>query len=131
MNAVFPVSYREPGRGDHDFGVGVGSKRSSTHAAAARTHTRLGAERDGSLEGWYQNPDGTFSLLVGYFNRNQKETLDIPIGPNNQIEPGGLDQGQPTHFLPLCRGSTSCVHKRTTPVGTVAAVSSAAGPTFM
>src|SRR4030095_2979918 len=37
---------------------------------------------------------------VGYFNRNQKETLDIPVGPNNRIEPGGPDRGQPTHFLP-------------------------------
>lgn len=54
----------------------------------------------GAFEGWYQNPDGSFTLLVGYFSRNQKETLDIPVGPNNQIEPGGPDQGQPTHFLP-------------------------------
>jgi len=54
----------------------------------------------GAYEGWYQNPDGTYSLLVGYFNRNQKEALDIPLGPNNRIEPGGPDRGQPTHFLP-------------------------------
>lgn len=53
-----------------------------------------------AFEGWYENDDGSFSLLVGYFNRNLKETLDIPIGPNNRIEPGGPDQGQPTHFLP-------------------------------
>lgn len=53
----------------------------------------------GGYEGWYKNADGTFSLLVGYFNRNSKQTLDIPIGPNNRIEPGGPDQGQPTHFL--------------------------------
>ena len=39
-------------------------------------------------------------VLVGYFNRNTKQELDIPIGPNNRIEPGGPDQGQPTHFLP-------------------------------
>jgi len=54
----------------------------------------------GAYEGWYQNPDGSYSLLVGYFNRNQKETLDIPVGPDNRIEPGGPDMGQPTHFLP-------------------------------
>ena len=54
----------------------------------------------GAFEGWYQNPDGTYSLLLGYFNRNSKELLDIPVGPNNRIEPGGPDQGQPTHFLP-------------------------------
>jgi hypothetical protein len=53
-----------------------------------------------AFEGWYQNTDGSYTLLVGYFNRNLKETLDIPVGPNNRIEPGGPDQGQPTHFLP-------------------------------
>lgn len=53
-----------------------------------------------AFEGWYTNPDGSFTLLVGYFNRNLKQTLDIPIGPDNRIEPGGPDQGQPTHFLP-------------------------------
>ena len=52
-----------------------------------------------SFEGWYRNPDGSVSLSFGYMNRNYQETLDIPIGPNNRIEPGGPDQGQPTHFL--------------------------------
>jgi hypothetical protein len=54
----------------------------------------------GAFEGWFPNPDGTFSLLLGYYNRNQKETIDIPVGANNRIEPGGPDYGQPTHFLP-------------------------------
>jgi hypothetical protein len=53
-----------------------------------------------AYEGWFKNADGTFSLLVGYFNRNHKETLDIPVGPDNRVDPGGPDQGQPTHFLP-------------------------------
>ena len=53
----------------------------------------------GAFEGWFPNPDGSFSLLIGYYNRNQKQTLEIPAGPNNRIEPGGPDQGQPTHFL--------------------------------
>jgi hypothetical protein len=52
-----------------------------------------------SFEGWYPNPDGTFTLSFGYFNRNFQEALDIPIGPNNHIEPGPADQGQPTLFL--------------------------------
>ncbi|MBV8842652.1 MAG: hypothetical protein JO307_07560 [Bryobacterales bacterium] len=52
-----------------------------------------------AFEGWFANADGTFSLLWGYFNRNFKQELDIPIGENNRIEPGGPDQGQPTHFL--------------------------------
>jgi hypothetical protein len=53
-----------------------------------------------AYEGWFYSKDGSISLLVGYFNRNQKQELDIPIGPNNRIEPGGPDFGQPTHFLP-------------------------------
>ena len=51
-----------------------------------------------AYEGWYFNPDGTISMLIGYYNRNAKEALDIPVGPNNRVEPGPLDQGQPTHF---------------------------------
>jgi hypothetical protein len=53
-----------------------------------------------AFEGWFYKPDGSISLLVGYFNRNLKQVLDIPVGPNNRIEPGGPDYGQPTHFLP-------------------------------
>ena len=53
-----------------------------------------------AFEGWFQNPDGTYSILIGYYNRNQQQELDIPVGPENKIEPGGPDQGQPTHFLP-------------------------------
>ena len=52
-----------------------------------------------AFEGWYQNPDGTFTLSFGYYNRNLDEIVDIPIGPNNRVEPGGPDQGQPTRFL--------------------------------
>lgn len=54
----------------------------------------------GALEGWYTNPDGTHSFLIGYYNRNHVDPTDIPIGPDNNIEPGGPDMGQPTHFLP-------------------------------
>ena len=51
-------------------------------------------------EGWEKNPDGSFNLVFGYFNRNWAEEINLPVGPNNNIEPGGPDQGQPTHFLP-------------------------------
>ncbi len=54
----------------------------------------------GVFEGWFHNPDGSFSLLFGYYNRNLKEGVDIAVGPNNRIEPGGPDRGQPTHFIP-------------------------------
>ena len=52
------------------------------------------------FEGWYQNADGSFSISFGYFNRNTREILDIPIGPANHISPGGPNRGQPTHFHP-------------------------------
>ena len=61
---------------------------------------QFGASITGAFEGWYNNPDGSRSFLVGYFNRNTQQELDIPVGPNNRIEPLGPDVGQPTHFLP-------------------------------
>ncbi len=54
----------------------------------------------GAFEGWFRNPDGSATILAGYFNRNTGSALDIPIGEGNKIEPGGPDRGQPTHFLP-------------------------------
>lgn len=52
-----------------------------------------------ALEGWFKNADGTFTLLVGYYNRNET-AVEIPIGPNNRLDPGGPDMAQPTYFLP-------------------------------
>ena len=51
-----------------------------------------------AFEGWYYDKDGSQRVMVGYFNRNTKQEFDIPAGPNNRIEPGPADQGQPTHF---------------------------------
>ena len=53
-----------------------------------------------AFEGWWQNEDGTYSLFFGYMNSNWVEEFDVPIGPDNHIEPGGPDRGQPTHFYP-------------------------------
>jgi len=51
-------------------------------------------------EGWIRSSDGTFTMVFGYFNRNYKEEIVIPAGPDNKIEPGEPDRGQPTYFLP-------------------------------
>lgn len=51
-----------------------------------------------AFEGWGPQKDGQNVILIGYFNRNKDQEVDIPIGPNNRIEPGGPDYGQPTHF---------------------------------
>jgi hypothetical protein len=56
------------------------------------------------FEGWIRNADGTFDLVFGYFNRNWQEELAIPAGPDNKLEPGAPDRGQPTYFLPRRQG---------------------------
>lgn len=53
-----------------------------------------------AYEGFWRNADGTFDLMFGYYNRNWEEEIDLPIGPANTLDPGGPDQGQPTHFFP-------------------------------
>jgi hypothetical protein len=61
---------------------------------------QFGGSVTAAFEGWYDNPDGTHSFLIGYFSRNTQAALDIPIGSSNHFEPGNPDMGQPTHFLP-------------------------------
>ena len=63
----------------------------------AQTHFATGQDVQPVYEGWETNADGTFSMVFGYLNRNYDEEIDVPIGPNNTIDPGG-DRGQPTHF---------------------------------
>ena len=65
----------------------------------SQTVRERGSSLTGAYEGWFYGRDGSTYALVGYFNRNTKQEFDVPIGPNNRIEPGGPDQGQPTHFL--------------------------------
>jgi hypothetical protein len=53
-----------------------------------------------AYEGFSVNEDGSYRLWFGYFNRNRDRVFDVPIGPDNRIEPYGPDAGQPTHFFP-------------------------------
>ena len=50
------------------------------------------------FDGWYDNGDGTVTYQFGFMNRNTEEIVDIPIGPDNTLEPAELDGVQPTHF---------------------------------
>ena len=50
------------------------------------------------FEGWARVPDGTFDLYFGYLNRNWVQKLHVPVGPANNVQPGGPDRGQPTFF---------------------------------
>jgi hypothetical protein len=52
------------------------------------------------FDGWYRNPDGTVTLSFGYSNLNLTEVVEIPLGPNNFIEPTEFDGRQPTSFPP-------------------------------
>lgn len=74
----------------------------AVHLSAQVRYAR-GQDVAPAFEGWEHNPDGTYSMVFGYLNRNYEEEVDIPIGSDNNIasggEPGG-DRGQPTHFYP-------------------------------
>ena len=77
-------------------GVLVLSPRSSR----AQIPERAGQSVVPVYEGWEQNSDGSYEMYFGYMNRNYTEELNIPVGPNNTMEPGGPDRGQPGYFYP-------------------------------
>lgn len=53
------------------------------------------------FDGFYENADGTITFSFGYSNLNREELVEIPLGPNNFIEPKEFDGGQPTSFPPV------------------------------
>lgn len=56
------------------------------------------------FNGWVKNKDGSVTMIFGFANRNQEEIVDIPLGPDNHIEPAQFDGVQPTHFPVYSRG---------------------------
>ena len=58
------------------------------------------------MEGWYANEDGTYSISFGYLNLNQ-DTLEIPVGEDNFLEPAEFNGLQPTTFFPDTIGVSS------------------------
>ena len=68
--------------------------------SAQRLSYSSGQNISPAFEGWEKDDNGSRYFLFGYMNRNWDEEPHIPIGPDNNIEPGGPDLGQPTHFLP-------------------------------
>ena len=89
---VVIVSFETPGAAQNT-NVG-GQDRGLTYASGQSVVPIFG--------GWAENPDGSFDLHFSYLNRNWVEEIDIPVGPDNNIQPAppGSDAGQPTHFLP-------------------------------
>ena len=53
------------------------------------------------FDGWYANADGTTTFSFGYSNLNRDEVVEIPLGPDNFIEPKEYDGRQPTSFPPV------------------------------
>ena len=82
------------------LGAAAMSAQSLPQTYIPQTKFARGQDVVPSFDGWLRNADGTFTMVFGYFNRNFEEELVIPPGPNNKIEPGVPDQGQPTYFLP-------------------------------
>src|SRR5947208_774687 len=76
----------------------------SIAVVAPRAQTRFtyssGQPLSPAYEGWMYNADGSVTMYFGYMNTNWLQEFDISVGPENGIEPGGPDQGQPTHFYP-------------------------------
>jgi hypothetical protein len=71
----------------------------SHNSAQSLTYSR-GQAVSPAFEGWEANPDGSASFLFGYMNNNWEEEIDVPVGPDNGFDSVGVEQGQPTHFLP-------------------------------
>ena len=69
-------------------------------SAAPQVRYATGQDVVPVFEGWERNADGSFNMAFGYMNRNYEEEIDVPVGANNTLEPGGIDQGQPAHFYP-------------------------------
>ncbi len=77
-----------------------GASAACLHAQFTFPGARYNRGQDVSptFDGWERNPDGSFRLYFGYYNRNAEEQIDVPIGPDNRFDLSDGDQGQPTHF---------------------------------
>ena len=66
------------------------------------------------FNGWTPHEDGSVTMLFGFANRNREEIVDIPLGPNNYIEPAEFNGAQPTHFPVYNRGGFIGINERGT-----------------
>lgn len=73
------------------------------------------------FNGWFKNDDGSVTYMFGFANLNREEAQDIPLGPNNYIEPAEYDGVQPTHFPVYSRGGFVGIQERGTFAVTVPA----------
>ena len=64
------------------------------------------------FNGWIANDDGTVTYVFGFANLNREEIVDVPLGPNNFIEPAEYDGVQPTHFPVYARPGFNGIQER-------------------
>lgn len=64
------------------------------------------------FNGWIANDDGSTTYVFGFANLNREEIVDVPLGPNNFIEPAEYDGVQPTHFPVYSRGGFRGIQER-------------------
>ncbi len=64
------------------------------------------------FNGWVANEDGSTTLVFGFANQNRSAAVDIPLGPNNRLEPEQFQGAQPTHFPVYRRGGFVGIQER-------------------
>jgi hypothetical protein len=89
--------------------VGMGTSLEAQLPPHLRDYPLTSFHKSGDLvapyfDGFYDNGDGTVTFSFGFLNRNTEESVDVPLGPNNFIEPAQFDGVQPTHFPVYDRG---------------------------
>jgi len=91
-----------PGKGRKGFAAAaaIAVALGGLTVARAQIQYQTGQNVAPVYEGWMRNDDGSIDMVFGYLNRNWEEVLYLPIGPENNVQPGGPDRGQPTIFVP-------------------------------
>ena len=75
MNSKFPIRFMLA------VLVGIGPVGYAQKVVPVGPKHDSGQSVTPAYEGWFQNSDGTYSLMFGYYNRNYTEQVDVPIGP--------------------------------------------------
>ena len=70
------------------------------------SHFDSGQDVVPSFDGWLHNPDGTYTMVFGYFNRNfKRSSLRFRPAPITKSNPGPRIRGRLQYFLP----ETACL----------------------
>ncbi|MFK7865085.1 MAG: hypothetical protein AB8B95_12770 [Pseudohongiellaceae bacterium] len=64
------------------------------------------------FNGWVKNEDGSTTMVFGFANQNREAIVDVPLGPNNKLEPEQFQGAQPTHFPVYNRGGFVGIQER-------------------